>query len=208
MIGDFEIIVSIDESDPHNAAYRELYAKNPKARIISNNNKSAVEAINNAAKVCQGEIMIVVSDDTGCFNGWDKAIEGAIGSHTDFVLKVFDGIQDWLCTMPVIDRVYYNRFGYIYHPDYKHLFCDTEFTHVADILKKMLWRNDILIKHMHYSITKERRDELQIRNDNTWNEGKSLYISRLKRNFGLQNVDIWDIKSRSHIQWLRTALNV
>lgn len=205
---DFELIVSIDENDPCKDQYINIYSNfnQYRVKVIVNKNTSAVEAINNAAKVSEGEIMIVVSDDTGVLRGWDKIINDCLGTHTDFVLKVYDGIQDWIVTMPILDRVYYNRFGYVYYPEYRHQFCDTEFTHVADILNRIIFRNDILIPHLHYSATKEKRDSLQIRNDNTWNDGKSLYIRRLKTNFGLSNANIWDIRNKAHIQWLRNFI--
>jgi hypothetical protein len=205
---DFELIVSIDENDPYKDQYINLYAnlKEYAVKVIVNRNRSAVDAINNAAKASEGEILIVVSDDTDAVRGWNEVISQACGTHKDFVLKLHDGTQDWIVTMPILDRAYYNRYGYIYFPDYQHQFCDTEFTHVADITKRILWRNDIEIKHLHYSVIKEKRDELYARNDGTWNQGKDLYIKRAKQAFGLKNVNIWSIKNRSHLQWLTSAL--
>jgi len=205
---DFELIVSIDESDPYKDQYLNVYSKmtDYDVKVIINRNRSAVDAINNAAKESTGEILIVVSDDTDAVRGWNEIIASACGTHKDFVLKLHDGTQDWIVTMPILDRKYYERFGYIYFPDYQHQFCDTEFTHVADITKRILWRNDIEIRHLHYSVIKEKRDELYTRNDNTWNQGKALYLKRAKTAFGLKNVNIWNIKNRAHTQWLSTAL--
>lgn len=207
---DFELIVSIDENDQHLEQYKSLYSKIKEynIKIIVNRNRTAIDAINNAAKESTGEILIVVSDDTDAVRGWNEIFLSAIGTHTDCVLKVHDGTQDYIVTMPILDRKYYNRFGYIYYPEYEHQFCDTEFTHVADVTNRIIWRNDIQVKHLHYSVVKERRDELYTRNDNTWNQGKNLYLRRVKEKFGLAGVDVLDIKNRSHLQWLRTALRI
>ena len=104
--------------------------------------------------------------------------------------------------MPIIDRKYYNRFGYVYYPEYRHMFCDTEFTHVADVLGRVLWRNDIEFPHLHYSITKERRDHIAERNDATWNQGKSLYLQRFRDDFGLAGINKWNVSHDAHRNWL------
>lgn len=203
----FDLIVSIDENDPYKDQYLNIYSNfnQHKVKVIVNKNTSAVDAINNAAKAAEGDILIVVSDDTGALHGWDKILNSAIGTHTDFVLKVYDGIQDWIVTMPILDRVYYNRFGYVYYPEYQHMFCDTHLTHVADALGKLIIRNDILIPHEHYSVRRSERDEITKRADNTFNTGRSIYLRLLKQNLLLdQSVNIWDLskQAKSHINWV------
>lgn len=203
---DFEVIVSIDESDPLKGEYLKLYEG--KASVIVNNNRSAVDAINQAAKVSKGDILIVVSDDTDCIKGWDKVISDAVGTHTDFVLKVNDGIQDWIVTMPIMDRIYYNRFAYVYYPEYQHMFCDTHLTHVADALKRLIFRNDIMIPHLHYSVRKAERDEVTKKADSTFNDGKNIYLRLLKQNLLLDpSVNIWSLSrhAKSHLQWINHA---
>jgi hypothetical protein len=207
---DFELIVSVDENDPYKDDYFRLYTKSNgyNVRIVANNNSNAVQAINNAAKAAQGEVLIVVSDDTGVLRAWDKVINSAIGTHTDFVLKVYDGIQDYLVTMPILDRVYYNRFGYVYYPEFAHMFCDTYLTHVADALGVLIIRNDILIPHLHYSVKKSEKDEVTKRADSTFNAGKELYIKLLKQNLLLDpSVNIWNLskQAKGHLGWVNNV---
>lgn len=209
---DLEVIVSVDESDPSLDQYKHFFSigrfNNPNVRVIVNKNRSAVDAINNAAQVSKGEVLIVVSDDTDSIRGWDRVLDQAIGTHTDFVLKVNDGIQDWLCTMPIIDRAYYNRFGYIYHPDFSHMFADTFLTHVADALGKMIIRNDITIPHLHYSVERSERDDVTKKADNTFNEGKNIYMRLLNQNLLLDpSVNIFDLsrQAKTHLHWLNQA---
>jgi glycosyltransferase involved in cell wall biosynthesis len=205
---DYELIVSIDDNDPYREEYIRRYSEYDyfRTKLISNPNRSAVDAINNAAKESKGDILIVVSDDSDCPDNWGKIIQKATEGKTDFVLKVYDGVQKWLITMPIMDRVYYNRFQYIYFPDYTHMFCDTEFSHVANVLGRVIERNDLLFPHLHYSVTKTGKDSVAIRNDNTWNEGKTLYLRRFYKNFDLTHVNIWDINSDAHSNWLRHSL--
>lgn len=198
---DVELIVSVDNSDPQLPQYLDAHNL-----VIVNNNRSAVDAINNGAKEAKGDILIVVSDDSDCPRNWGQKIIEATRNRKDWILKVNDGIQRWIITMPIMDRAYYNRFGYIYHPDYKHMFCDTEITHVADLLKKKITREDLHFPHRHYSVTREKKDEVTLKADATWNQGKQLYLQRVRESFGLKGVDVMNISDIQHLRWLKMNL--
>jgi hypothetical protein len=201
---DFEVIVSIDDNDPHRDQYLAIYSNVPKAKVIINKNRSAVDAINNAAKESIGEILIVVSDDTGCTNQWDTIISKATEGHSDYILKVYDGVQKWIITMPIMDREYYNRYGFVYYPAFKHMFVDTFLTHQADALKKVIWRNDITIPHHHYSVTKSGKDEVSMTADSTLYEGERVYKNLVDQNLLIEG-NIWDLSeyAAGHIQWCK-----
>jgi hypothetical protein len=185
-----EFVISIDDDDPDNVHYSGQYRRKFQAKtgvkttLISNANRSAIDAINNGAKSAKGDIFIVVSDDTDPIEGWDDKIVKATLGKNDWILKTQDGIQPWIITMPVMDRTYYDRFGYIYYPEYQHLFADTEITCVADITGRKIVSN-LKFVHKHYSITGEGPDNLNRRADATWKQGEDLFIERYKRNFDL-----------------------
>jgi glycosyltransferase involved in cell wall biosynthesis len=203
-LDDIEYILSIDSNDYLKKEYQRLFDG---YRILVSDNRSAVDAINRAAEQTIGDIIIVVSDDFTCPRNWGKLIERAAKDRTDFVMKVNDGVQNWIVTLPIIHRKYYERFGYIYYPGYRHMFCDTELTHVADLLKKIIVRNDLLFRHEHYSVTKQPKDEVTKKADATWNHGKELYLSRVKKGFGL-GLDVLDISkvAHTHIEWLKMVI--
>ena len=188
----YQWIASLDHDDPKLLEYDYI---NP----LVSANRSVVDAINNGAKVATGDIFIVVSDDTDCTDGWDKKLLSIVAGKTDFILKTADGIQPWILTNPILDRKYYERFGYIYHPEYKHCFCDTELTCVADITGRKI-KSDLLFKHNHYSVTKEKPDEVSKRADATWDHGEKLFLERYKRNFDLPQGG--KIEDMSMIRWL------
>lgn len=196
----FEIILSVDSDDPEKDLYRILY-QNTNAVIIENNNRSAVDAINNAAKIAKGEIILVVSDDTDCPIKWDSQIISKAGSRVDWIAKTPDGIQSWIITMPLLHKDYYNRFGYIYHPEYAHMFCDTELTCVADLTGRKI-ALDIPFVHNHYSTGKSTKDEVSIRADKTWDQGEKLFIERARRTFDLINPP-GKITSMEYINWMK-----
>lgn len=179
---DIEIILSLDEDDPdlpdyHNF-YEHLYGAPPLTKLILPN-KSSVEAINNAAKIAKGNIFIVVADDQRCPINWYRRIIKYTEGHSDFVLKVKDGFQDRIITMPILDRVYFNRDGYIYHPRFQHLFCDTYFTDVAFKRKRVISKN-ITFPHLQYSILKTEPDATYKKNNQTYESGKKTYLELRK----------------------------
>jgi hypothetical protein len=213
-----EVVVSVDSDDPKIDLYRAKYS--PQGfmgpigsadrivhyKLIESNNRSAIDAVNAAAANCNGDIMIVVSDDTSCPYNWDQHILDATKDRNDFVLRVNDEIQRWIITMPVIDRAYYNRFGYVYHPDYQHMFVDTAFTHVADCLGRIIDRKDLHFPHMHYSVRKTQKDSINERADATWKQGEELYLKHFRESFGLTGIDPWNISDEKHKNWLRAKL--
>jgi hypothetical protein len=181
-----EVIVSLDDDDPKRMEYNRPVTE---GRFIVNNNRSAVDAINRAAEVCTGDILIVVSDDTGCFQGWDTALLKVVEGRKDWILKCQDGIQPWIITMPVMDRTYYNRFGYVYYPEFRHLFCDTFMTCVADLLGRKIV-SDLMFPHLHYSTGKTSKDAINDRADKTWNQGLDLMIELASKGWLLQPSEI------------------
>jgi len=160
-------------------------------------NKSAIEAINNAAKHATGEILIVVSDDFDCGEyGWDERLLSELSGKSDFVLKTRDGIQPTLVTLPVVDRVWYERYGYIYHPGYKHLYADTDLTAVAHMTGRLIYSN-LEFPHLHHTTGKTQKDEINERNDLTQEQGRLLFESRLVEGFGIAD----PVNSYESLEW-------
>lgn len=184
---DVQIIVCLDNDDVKLDQYDYVHPELYDALIdfCVADNKSAIEAINRGARISMGNIMIVVSDDTDCPVHWDKIITDAVRGQRDFVMKVDDGIQKNIVTMPIMDGTYYERYGYIYNPIYKHAFSDKELTEVAKRTKKLIKRMDIKFPHNHYSVTGEQPDATYKRSNAHYESGKALYQQRLKRNFDL-----------------------
>lgn len=196
-----EVIISLDEDDPELINYCRLFAGREYAgcRYYAHSNKSAIDAINLAAASALGDVFIVVSDDTECFNSWAIYIEEETEGKHDFILKTQDGIQKYIITNPIMDRAYYNRFGYIYHPDFQHLFCDTWLTVMADITGRKII-SDLMFRHNHYSVNGTPPDELHKRNDATWRQGEETFIKLLKT---LSPEDLKKIEDPSMRNWIR-----
>jgi hypothetical protein len=190
-----EYILSVDVTDPHLRRYKQL-AMDLGINIHIAMNKSAIEAINRATKKSVGRIIIVVSDDFLCEQGWDTSLLNELEGKEDYLVKTRDGIQPTLVTLPLLDRKYYNRFGYVYQPEFQHLFSDQEMTAVAMMLGRLI-KSDLFFEHIHYSTGKFQKDEISERNDKSWNQGKKVFNQHLKTNFGIEN----PVMKYSDIKW-------
>ncbi len=157
-------------------------------RIFYSENKSKIEACN--ANMDQIEypwdIVVLISDDmVPRIEGWDNIIRAHMKVYfpdTNGILWFNDGYQkDKLNTLCIFGRKMYESFGYIYHPSYKSLFCDTELTDRCrgDLAPFCKYVSYCIIRHEHPGTGfAENMDPLYAKNQTYWNEDMYNYISR------------------------------
>jgi hypothetical protein len=152
------------------------------------NSTNKIEAVNaNINDVTwPWEMVIIVSDDmVPQVKGYDDVLRShmiANFSDTDGILWVNDGTQgENLNTISIMGRKMYDSFGYLYHPAYKSLFCDTEFTDLckSSLASKCTYIPHVLIKHEHPGTGfPQKNDALYARNNSFWYTDLMTYISR------------------------------
>jgi hypothetical protein len=169
---------------------------------IPENISEELSSIHSAIQICVGEplgkigavnrdmehageydILLLASDDMiPEYPGYDELIREKMFEHfpdTDGVLWFNDGFQKHnLNTLCIMGRKYYQRFGYIYHPAYKSLWCDNEFTEVAASLNKQIYFDTVIIRHVHPVITRVGHDLLYEENDKYFQEDRETYLNR------------------------------
>lgn len=182
-----EYILSIDVDDPQMHEYLSQEHHGCVRRImVCKPNKNAIEAINRGARESRGYIIVAISDDFDCPQDWGKQILDATEGKEDWIMKTPDGIQDWIITLPIMDRIYYERFNYIYHPSYHHGWCDTDMTCVAELTGRKIFA-DIPFRHLHYSVV-GGKDEVNERADSHFEHGREIFSQRIKANFYLHDI--------------------
>lgn len=157
-------------------------------RVYYGNNRSKIEACNaNMHEIGYNwDIVVLVSDDMiPQVNGYDDIIRNQMIANfpdTNGILWFNDGCQaEKLNTLCIYGRTFYERQGYIYHPAYKSLFCDTELTDLCrtDYKNICLYIPYCIIRHEHPGTGfAERMDALYQSNQKYWNEDMYTYISR------------------------------
>lgn len=116
-----------------------------------------ISAINDHIDGRDFDIVICASDDmVPKVYSWDMEITNAMKLYfpnLDGCVHFNDGNTNGeLITFSILGRRLYNHFGYIYHPDYKSLYCDNEFTEEVTKLDKVAYINKVIISHEHWSV--------------------------------------------------------
>jgi hypothetical protein len=183
----YEWIVSLSKKDATLEQYFQTFT-NSDAVLVTNNSTNMVEATNEVAKLCAGQIIILVSDDMWSPELWDERIlhkfEMIDGPG---IIQVNDGITVKKLTIPIMNREAYKKLGYVYHPDYISMFADDDLR--ATALAHGMYYNatDIMIEHKHFTVGKSKYDKTyQSENSRTaWRIGEKIYFDRAKRKFPL-----------------------
>ena len=152
--------------------------------------KSKVEAINRDMPKNGWDILVNLSDDQEFTQyGFDEVIREHCGLDT--FLHLPDGhVNELLPTMSIMGNEYYNRFGYIYHPDYVSLWCDNEAMDVAIELNRHVYLNQHLFEHKHPVWGFGQTDSLGRRNDIYYRQDERTYIKR--KNLGFPKLSIFE----------------
>jgi len=189
-----EVILSIDKDDVKRKDYAILSSQLG-AYCIESKNKNIVEAANVGFGWTKGNILILISDDfDNPPKGWDTQIIEAAKGREGWIMKTDDLSdngriqQPWIITLPICDRKFYEEAGYIYYPEYHHMWCDTDQTHRAALMDAIIDARHIKIPHNHYMSGLNPKDEIGQKADGTWDIGAEVYCRRVRENFGLKEV--------------------
>lgn len=157
--------------------------------------ESKVHAINRSFPDYDFDVVICWSNDMfATFYGFDDIFR-------DSILSVFgntgmEGLahfpepdsREFLNVLYIATRKYYERFGYIYHPSYKSLWCDNESLEVAKKLGKYHFFGTLgLYEHRNaaYHQYGLERDALFDYQQSLWPIDELNFNERKKRNFDL-----------------------
>jgi len=188
------VAISTDDTDEtmsRNLVHEELHrilSGTAWHQIFTSPNRTKIEACNaNMSEITwEWDIVVLVSDDMiPQIQGWDDTIRNHMVARfpdTDGILWFTDGCQgDKLNTLSILGRKMYQRFGYIYQPEYKSLFCDTEFTDLCkgELRDKCSYIPYCIIRHEHPGTGyAQNMDALYQHNQKYWNEDMYTYIRR------------------------------
>lgn len=153
--------------------------------------ESKVDAINRSFPSYDFDIIICWSDDMiWTFYGFDDVIRQHIMEH----VPDGDGLihfpepdaKDALNTLYIATRKYYDRFGWIYHPSYKSLWCDNETMLTAKALGRYHFFNfNWLFIHKNPAYGHLPRDPMFDMQQALWGEDEANFHARKARNFDL-----------------------
>ncbi len=199
-------VVSFDHDDHtmNNDSMLSLFNRlnlenNHKIYPICGNSTGKVSAINadmDKVLALNPEVIVLVSDDMiPVLRGYDDIVAKNMIKYfpdTDGVLHFNDGStgQDILITLPVIGQKYFERFGYLYYPGYKSVYCDNEFTDVARLLGKVVYFEQTIIQHEWIGLNSPDALHLYNESPEIYAHDEPLYDERKARNYDLKLEEI------------------
>lgn len=89
-------------------------------------------------------------------------------------------------TLPIVDRAFYERMGYVLYPDHHHMYCDNDLEDVSRRLGQLIEAKHLLFPHRHYIAGAAPFDEMYRRPQRYWNYDAHVYHKRRVRDFGLR----------------------
>jgi glycosyltransferase involved in cell wall biosynthesis len=158
--------------------------------VVPGTSKNKIHAINRGMVDWKGDIVVNMSDDMRFIApGYDIAIINAFGDNLDQFIHFPDGrVNHLLPTMSIMGRTYYERFGYIYHPQYLSLWCDNEAMDVAKKLGKWKYVPERIFDHDHPAWTGEPIDAQLRHTQGYYHIDEQTYIKRSAAGFPNENV--------------------
>lgn len=182
-----ELIVSVDTDDIATPKYFELYCEQKNTKIFSRSNSSVVEATNEAARRCDSDILVYLSDDFRCPDNWGQLVMKEFeNQNRPLLVKVDDCLQNFdvpVLTIPIMNRALYERLGYFWHPSYKSMFVDEDLYWTVCKLQAFKFCPHLKFPHEHPANGKAPDDETYRRSALNWNQGKAMFAHRKMQGF-------------------------
>jgi hypothetical protein len=168
---DYEILLTLDTDDETctNDQFKQRLSFYDKVTPIWGDSEgSKVIAINRDINlVSEFDILVCFSDDFVIVKeGADLEILSHYENGFSGLLHVPDGVANSrLCTLPIMDKAYYDIFKYIYNPIYKSVFCDNHQHELAILLGRYKYVPVDLVRHYHPAYGHAPNDDLYRRNE-------------------------------------------
>jgi len=186
------IMVTVDRND-RTMEQRILHVPLSRSSCIYevniNDGIGKIAAINSGMdKSGDWDIVLLASDDMiPQVFGYDDIIRTAMRDHypdTDGALWINDGRQDAICTIVCMGRKYAERFGLkLYHPSYKSLWCDNEWTDIAVALGKITKLPCIIRNESPDWGGNQKKDRLYLKNNSYFRLDQRNYERRKAQGF-------------------------
>jgi hypothetical protein len=186
----FVVTCDLDDESMNNDQVKERFKQFDNVEVCYGNSKTKIQAINADMQGRDFDICLLASDDMiPEREGYDlEIIKQMQLNYPDFdgVIWFSDGYQKRnLNTLTIVGKRYYDRFGYLYHPDYVSFYSDNEFMQVAFMLGKQTYVDDVIIRHQHPDNTKESIDMTYAVNNQHVMRDHMVFEHRSRSMFGL-----------------------
>lgn len=192
----FHVLITADEDDStmNIDDVKKRIKTYHNAHVIYGKSVSKIHAINRDLEV-QGEwsdfdMLICMSDDMK-FNiyGFDDMIRNDLNFHfpdLDGLLHYPDqDAKEYLATMYIAGRKFFDRFGYIYNPLFKSLWCDNLLMDIAQKLGKYKYCGYQINLHLNPAYGHLEKDQMFLEQQGYWVHDQTIYEEIKARGYDL-----------------------
>jgi hypothetical protein len=168
-ISDIEYLFYIDNDDPQTQKYLEMVKENNKhldIKMVVGPRIIFSQMFNELVKISSGDILFMTGDDvimrTKC---WDELVILEYTKYNDglVVISTRDGIQnEKIATHSFIGRVWFDILGYLVPSIFPGDHADNWLTDVSRGVKRLVYKPDIFVEHMHPNVGKATLDNTYI----------------------------------------------
>jgi len=193
----FLISIDTDDHEMNNVNINEKLLTYDNLQFVYGNSKNKIDAVNRDMDLLyfDYDIILLASDDMiPQIKGYDLTIRNKMQDNfpdTDGILFFNDGYRNnELNTLCILGKKYYERFGYIYCPEYNSLFADNEFMQVGYLLNKQIYFDECIIKHEHpdNGFAGMARDNIHVLNHKYYHIDERVFLERKSKNFLLGEI--------------------
>ena len=129
-----EYILCVDEGTTYVQAHPGAFPVSRFEYVVNRKRHCAVDGWNTAAEHSTGKLLITIADDWMPPEHWDTLLLVQLNLDKPAVVWVnsrTDGRIDPIMMFSILTRPYYEKYGYIFYPEYIGMFGDNDFTDVA-----------------------------------------------------------------------------
>lgn len=190
---EYFILAVLDDDDEtmNNQAVRDrIYSYGDKVFPTCGVSNSKVHAINREIAqpyIPNWDIVCNHSDDMWFTEkGFDQHIISAFDGFSGLLHIPDSFVNERLCTYSIMDKAYFQEFGYIYNPQYISVYADQEAQDVAKLLKRYKYVPISILIHNHPVWGAAKTDEQYNKTESFYHIDGATYNSRLSRGFDLK----------------------
>lgn len=185
---DYKVLLKVDRDDP---TVRDYFSVCCDETILAlGYSKSKVDAINRDIPKDGWDILVNTSDDIlwneGAGEEILKSIEPDMFLHFPEPYADSQAVRkgaDTISVVSIMDKIYYDRFGYVYNPSYLSLCCDNEATEVARNLGRYKFVDKYIFEHLHPAAGKAVKDAQYKHTESFFSKDKATYERRKRNSF-------------------------
>lgn len=147
-------------------------------KVVNHGPRSAVAGWNAAADCSTGRFLITASDDMTPPWDWDREIHRLVPDMSrEAVLEVATGGDEGVLTFSLLTRPYYQRYGYLFHPEFTGMLADAWFTEIARRDGVVVDARHLLFEHAHPNYGTAETDDVYLwqHREEAWRKGREVY---------------------------------